>query len=144
MPTDTRGRGEAVRTGVDLQSISAFDRIDPSVWPSLRDRVFTDAERRYCERRGYPAQHYAVRWTAKEAFIKLVGRLEGFAYADVAIATSPTGPSLALSDDAAVRLRRSFGAAGPVSLDVSLSHDREADVAAAQVVGVRREGDDAR
>src|SRR5258708_36149636 len=39
--------------------------------PRFAERVFTDAERAYCESRGaVAAQHYAARFAAKEAALK--------------------------------------------------------------------------
>lgn len=37
------------------------------------DRVFTPAERDYCERMKVPARHYAARWAGKEAVAKTFG-----------------------------------------------------------------------
>lgn len=138
------GRGGKVRTGIDVQAISAFDRFDPEVASRIKDRVFTESERAYCERMGYPAQHYAVRWAAKEAFIKLVGELRGFTYDSVSVDTTPSGPYLDLNDAAAEALHRSFDEPDPISVDLSLSHDRDTDIAIAHVVGYASEGDDDR
>lgn len=140
------GRGRTVRTGTDVQAISAFDEFDPEVGSRIKERVFAESERAYCERTGYPAQHYAARWAAKEAFVKLVGRLRGFTYDGVRVATTDSGPYLDLSEAAAEALRDAFEETTSVSLDLSLSHDRDADIAMATVVGLvgHAEGDDDR
>ena len=41
--------------------------------PSFGTRVFTDAEREYCERRRHPFERYAARFAAKEAVMKAMG-----------------------------------------------------------------------
>ena len=39
----------------------------------FRERVFTDAEREYCDSRPNPPQHYAARFAGKEAVGKALG-----------------------------------------------------------------------
>ena len=58
--------------GVDLCEI---DRMRTALGrtPSLRDRVFTDAEQAYCDRRADPTERYAARFAAKEAVMKAMG-----------------------------------------------------------------------
>ncbi len=38
--------------------------------PHFIRRMFTDAERAYCERTARPAEHYAARFAAREAIAK--------------------------------------------------------------------------
>ena len=40
-------------------------------------RIFTTAERAYCESRKHPAMHYAARFAAKEAVVKALARVDG-------------------------------------------------------------------
>jgi holo-[acyl-carrier protein] synthase len=58
--------------GVDLCEI---DRMRTALGrtPTLRERVFTDGERAYCEARRDPTERYAVRFAAKEAVLKAMG-----------------------------------------------------------------------
>lgn len=59
-----------VSVGVDIQEIAAFeDHADPSDL-SFYERVFTRAERDWCNARPHPAQHLAARFAAKEAVVK--------------------------------------------------------------------------
>jgi len=125
-----------VLTGVDVQSIRRFREQSESVADGVRDRVFTDAEREYCESTNYPAQHYAARWAAKEAFIKLLPAESSVFYGDIAVDKVGPKPVYSLSD-ATVELlceRCNVTDYESISLDLSLSHDREADVAMAQTV----------
>ena len=58
--------------GVDLCEI---DRMRTALGrtPTLRERVFTDGERAYCEARRDPTERYAARFAAKEAVLKAMG-----------------------------------------------------------------------
>lgn len=131
-------------TGIDVQSISSFRDHSGAVERGVRDRVFTDDEREYCERTGYPAQHYAARWAAKEAFIKLLPAEHSVHYQDVAVSKDGPKPVYSLAERQVEQLCRACGVSDYefLSLDLSLSHDRNADVAVAQaVVGSRGEFD---
>jgi len=55
-----------VTVGVDLIEIERVRRALER-YPSFRERCFTEEERRYCESRPNPAQHYAARFAGKEA-----------------------------------------------------------------------------
>lgn len=124
-----------VRTGVDVQSISAFREFDPQVAAGVKERAFTDAERAYCERTGDPPQHYAARWAAKEAFVKLLAGDRSVPFDEVGVVGNGGRPALELGSAASEALDRSFDGASK-SLDLSLTHDREADVAVAQIVAL--------
>jgi holo-[acyl-carrier protein] synthase len=58
--------------GVDLCEV---DRMRAALerTPRLRDRLFTDAERAYCEARRDPTERFAARFAAKEAVLKAMG-----------------------------------------------------------------------
>ena len=57
---------DAMRVGVDLIEIERVRRT-LGRYPSFRERCFTEEERRYCDSRANPAQHYAARSTAGQA-----------------------------------------------------------------------------
>lgn len=71
--------------------------------PTLRTRVFTEAERAYCERRRDPAERYAARFAAKEAVLKAMGLGVGACrWTDIEVARADSGaPSVALHGVAA-------------------------------------------
>ena len=58
--------------GVDLCEV---DRMRTALQrtPTLRDRLFTEAEQAYCDRRADPTERYAARFAAKEAVLKAMG-----------------------------------------------------------------------
>jgi holo-[acyl-carrier protein] synthase len=58
--------------GVDLCEVERM-RAALARTPRLRDRLFTDAERRYCDLRKDPTERYAARFAAKEAVLKAMG-----------------------------------------------------------------------
>lgn len=137
----------AVFHGVDTVSISRIADLLAEFGDSVRERAFTPAERRYCERRGDPPQHYAARWAAKEAFLKtLTEPSPGVPAAAIEIERRPDGPRLSLSPVAADALAAALEARGATleaaDTAVSLSHDRTSDRAVGSVVVVAPTRDD--
>ncbi|MBW3592452.1 MAG: holo-ACP synthase, partial [Actinobacteria bacterium] len=99
------------------------------------ERVFTDAERAYCDSRPNPPQHYAARFAGKEAVGKALGFgvARAFAWKDVEISGRPK-PAVALSG----RLARWAERVGAGSIDLSMTHSRGM---AAAVCVVAEEGE---
>jgi holo-[acyl-carrier protein] synthase len=114
--------------GIDLIEIARIRRALER-YPSFRERCFTEEERRYCDSRPNPAQHYAARFAGKEAAGKAIGFgvARAFAWREVEIAGRPK-PSVHLSGRLADRAER----VGAARLDLSMTHSRE--VAAAVCV----------
>jgi holo-[acyl-carrier protein] synthase len=107
--------------GVDLIEI---DRVRRALerYPNFRERCFTEEERRYCDSRPNPAQHYAARFAGKEAVGKAIGFgvARAFAWRDVEIAGRPK-PSVRLSGRVAAWAEK----VGAQTLDLSMTHSRE-------------------
>ena len=61
-----------ISIGIDLEDISRIRHIMARN-AGFAGRIFTPEERRYCDERGDPAQHYTARFCAKEALIKALG-----------------------------------------------------------------------
>ncbi len=61
-----------VAVGGDLVDIDRMRTIIERP-PGFTARVFTEAEREYCDRRNDPAERYAARFGAKEAVLKALG-----------------------------------------------------------------------
>ena len=117
--------------GVDLIEI---DRVRRALerYPNFRERCFTEEERRYCDSRPNPAQHYAARFAGKEAVGKAIGFgvARAFAWRDVEIAGRPK-PSVRLSGRMASWAER----LGAGSIDLSMSHSRDLATAVCVVEG---------
>src|SRR5256714_15118601 len=106
--------------GIDLIEIARVRRALER-YPSFRERCFTEGERRYCDSRPNPAQHYAARFAGKEAVGKALGFgvARAFAGRDVRIVGRPK-PDVHLSGRMLAWAER----AGAGGIDPSLSHSR--------------------
>ena len=97
--------------------------------PRFVERVFTEAERDYCDSCGVAsAQHYAARFAAKEAALKALGTgwRGGIRWHDVEVIRQETGvPALLFRGEALEVFRRS----GATLAHLSLSHTSEHAVA---------------
>lgn len=89
--------------GVDLCEVDRM-RAALARTPTLRRRVFTEAERAYCDRRADPTERYAARFAAKEAVMKAMGVGMGACkWSEIEVAKAPSGaPSVRLHGGAAV------------------------------------------
>lgn len=71
--------------GVDIVEIDRM-RTALSRHPRMRERVFSEAERAYCDARNKPEIHYAMRFAAKEAVLKALGTgFRGMRFRDVEV-----------------------------------------------------------
>ncbi|HYH85534.1 MAG TPA: holo-ACP synthase [Pyrinomonadaceae bacterium] len=124
-----------VSIGIDIIEIGRVREVLART-PRFRERVFTEAERAYCDSRGAVAvQHYAARFAAKEAAFKALrtGWRDGLSWHDIEVASSEQGaPSLQLHGHA----RELFDAMNATHAHLSLSHTSEHAVA--QVIFERR------
>lgn len=97
--------------------------------PRFVERVFTQAEREYCDTRGAVApQHYAARFAAKEAALKALGTgwSGGLAWQDVEIAHTDAGAPTITFHRRALEL---FQLSGATRAHVSISHTTEHAIA---------------
>jgi holo-[acyl-carrier protein] synthase len=97
--------------------------------PRFAERVFTDAERAYCESRGaVAAQHYAARFAAKEAALKALqtGWSDGIAWQDVEISAKDSGAPLIQFHG---RARELYEQSGATAVHVSIAHTSEHAIA---------------
>ena len=117
-----------VGTGIDIAEISRFERFVSENNVALLERLFTLRERQYCSGRRLAAQHYALRFAAKEAFLKALGTglRNGISWLDMEVVNDDLGkPVLELRGIAAEH----FTAAGGDRCHLSLSHDAGCAVA---------------
>jgi holo-[acyl-carrier protein] synthase len=97
--------------------------------PRFAERVFTAAERTYCESRGaVAAQHYAARFAAKEAALKALqtGWSGGIAWQDIEVSAKESGAPLILFHGRALELYEQTGA---TAVHLSIAHTSEHAVA---------------
>ena len=97
--------------------------------PRFAERVFTAAERAYCESRGaVAAQHYAARFAAKEAALKALqtGWSGGIAWQDIEVSAKESGAPLILFHGRALELYEQTGA---TAVHLSIAHTSEHAVA---------------
>ncbi len=114
--------------GIDIVEVSRMAGIIGKWGGRFVKRVFTSGEIAYCEKYAQPAMHYAVRFAAKESFLKSMGLGLGMGLhlTDIAVATDQRGkPEIRLTGTASAML----SALGKVCVHVSLSHTREAATA---------------
>jgi len=97
-------------------------------------RVYTEHEIAYCSTKKASTQHYAGRWAAKEAVLKVLGTgwTRGISWRDVEVRNKPSGaPTITLyagARDVAEQL-------GIQKLHVSISHCRSHATASAVAEG---------
>ncbi len=91
-------------TGIDLVEVERIERSMSVYGPRFLERVFTPAERAYCDRHRNRAERYAARFAAKEAGMKALGTgwRRGIRWQDLEVARQPGGrPTLNLAGEAA-------------------------------------------
>lgn len=107
--------------GVDIVEIGRFERAITRT-PRIKERVFTEDERWYCEHKPKPEVHYAMRFAAKEAVWKALGTgFSGLSFYDVEIARDDRGRPIALLKGAAQKVAEEAGII-EIHLSVSFTH----------------------
>jgi holo-[acyl-carrier protein] synthase len=90
--------------------------------PRFVERVFTERERAYCDSKGVAAaQHYAARFSAKEAALKSLGTgwAGKIAWHDIEVRSNEKGAPYLEVTGGALEVMKSLGA---TAIHVSLSH----------------------
>ena len=117
-----------VAIGIDIIEVARIREVLQRT-PRFRERVFTAAERAYCDGRGaVAAQHYAARFAAKEAALKAfqTGWRDGISWHDVEIASLESGaPVLIFSGE----VKRLMDSSGATAAHLSMSHTSEHAIA---------------
>jgi holo-[acyl-carrier protein] synthase len=108
-----------VRVGVDLIEIPRIARALER-YAGFRERCFTEVERKYCDSRPNPAQHYAARFAGKEAVGKALGSGVRFTWREIEIAGRPK-PGVTLSGQTRAWAER----VGAGRIELSMTHSRE-------------------
>jgi holo-[acyl-carrier protein] synthase len=117
-----------VAIGIDIIEVARIREVLART-PRFRERVFTAAERAYCDSRGaVAAQHYAARFAAKEAALKALqtGWRGGISWQDVEVASRDSGAPYLVLHGPVLELFKDSGAA---AAHLSLSHTTEHAIA---------------
>ncbi|MDO9529190.1 MAG: holo-ACP synthase [Syntrophales bacterium] len=108
--------------GIDLVEIDRIEKILKRWGERFTDRVYTEDELEYCQKRAHPATHFAARFAAKEAFLKSIGvGLAGeITLKDIEVLTNQQGkPYLNFSDRIKPILNR---CGGTPAVHLSITH----------------------
>lgn len=113
--------------GIDIVDVKRFETIIYRWQHKFLKRIFTDSEIRYCNTKKHPAQRFATRFAAKEAFIKALfpkGQ-EGISYQDIEIGEHNQRPVINMTG----RTKDLAEKADIKNVHVMLSHDGDYGVA---------------
>ncbi len=117
--------------GVDIVEI---DRMREALrrHPRIRERLFSEEERAYCDARNKPEIHYAMRFAAKEAVLKALGTgFSGMTFRDVEVVRDERGRPVPRLSGRAAEVAE---AAGVVEMHLSLSFTHANAVASAVAI----------
>ena len=117
-----------ISIGIDIIEVARIREVLGRT-PRFAERVFTAAERSYCDSRGaVAAQHYAARFAAKEAVLKALqtGWRGGIAWQDVEIASRDSGAPFLIFHREVQEL---FEKSGATAAHLSMSHTSEHAIA---------------
>jgi len=96
-----------IGVGSDLVDIRRIEQAISRFGDRFLDRIFTETERRRCDRRVSPAASYARRFAAKEAAAKALGTgfRQGVFWRDLGVVNLPSGqPGMRFTGGALARL----------------------------------------
>ena len=117
-----------VSIGIDIIEVARIREVLLRT-PRFAERVFTDAERAYCDSRGaVAAQHYAARFAAKEAALKALqtGWRGGIGWQDVEIASRESGAPYLIFTGQVLEVFEKFEA---TATHLSISHTTQHAIA---------------
>ena len=119
--------------GTDIIECERIGRMVEKHGEHFVNRVFTEAEVRYCSERRNGDQHFAGRWAAKEAVLKALGTgwIVGIAWQDVEIANKPSGRPVIQLHGGAAEIAKERGIQ---EVQISISHCQAYAVAFAVAV----------
>lgn len=117
--------------GVDIVEI---DRMKQALErrPRMKERIFSEQERWYCEHKNRPEIHYALRFAAKEAVLKALGTgFSGMKFTDIEVTRDDRGKPIPLLHGAAQERADQLGI---VEMHLSLSFTHTTAVASAVAI----------
>jgi len=117
-----------ISIGIDIIEVARIREVLLRT-PRFADRVYTAAERAYCDSRGVvAAQHYAARFAAKEAALKALqtGWRGGISWQDVEISAHESGAPFLIFTGEVLEVYKKFEA---TATHLSISHTTEHAIA---------------
>ena len=117
-----------ISIGIDIIEVARIREVLLRT-PRFSDRVFTAAERAYCDSRGVvAAQHYAARFAAKEAALKALqtGWRGGISWQDIEVAARESGAPYLIFTGEVLAVYKKFGA---TATHLTISHTSEHAIA---------------
>jgi holo-[acyl-carrier protein] synthase len=128
-------------TGIDIVNIERIERLMGRWGDQFLNRVYTEEEISRCKRMSHPSECFAIRFAAKEAFLKAIGSglRHGIQWTDIEVKNDPMGrPFLHLCRKAekvlqSHQIERTY---------LTLSHDRPFAVAHVLLEGEDDESSD--
>ena len=117
-----------ISIGIDIIEVARIREVLLRT-PRFADRVFTAAEREYCDSRGVvAAQHYAARFAAKEAALKALqtGWRGGISWQDVEVSARESGAPYLIFTGEVLAVYKTFSA---TATHLSISHTSEHAIA---------------
>ncbi len=121
--------------GVDIVEIDRM-RLALERTPRIRERIYSAAEREYCESRAKPEVHYALRFAAKEAVLKALGTgFSGMRFTDVEVVREAGGRPVPKLYGRAAEVAEELGV---IEMHLSLSFTHSTAVASAVAITEER------
>jgi holo-[acyl-carrier protein] synthase len=117
-----------ISIGIDIIEVARIREVLLRT-PRFAERVFTAAERQYCDSRGVvSAQHYAARFAAKEATLKALqtGWRGGISWQDVEVASKENGAPYLIFSGQVLEVFNNFRA---TATHLTISHTSEHAIA---------------
>ena len=112
--------------GVDIVRIERMEEVILKWGNRFLEKVFTKNEIEYCYKKYSPYLSLAVRFAAKEAFIKAMGSGSSLSFTDIEVINTESGkPSINLNK----KLEDLFNNHRIMNAHLSLSHERDYGVA---------------
>ena len=110
--------------GIDIVHIPKLKKAVERWGDRFKNRIFTQNELLYCEKRRFSEQHLAARFAAKEAFLKAMGCVIKFTDIEV-LNNKDGGPYIVFSKNPELKIQN-------LKIHLTISHD--GDYCLAQVV----------
>ncbi|MFM7974083.1 MAG: holo-ACP synthase [Pirellula sp.] len=131
---DSLGAGTVVGIGTDIIECERIAAMEQKHGEEFLHRVFTQREIAYCGDRKMSELHYAGRWAAKEAILKVLGTgwANGIQWTDVEVINLASGAPSVILSNRALEIANELGIR---QVQVSISHCKA--YATAFAIGLR-------